>query len=70
MDEFWDFFEEFIARLPTTEEEHRDAQTHGWRDYGRSRYPWTLTRDSDSDVADLDDLEAFGLLDDSSWPSH
>ena len=61
MREFWAYLQEYIEQLPLTDEDHEKATSFGWGGFSRC-----ASSDSDSDVANLDDLEAFDLHDESS----
>lgn len=65
MPEFWSFLAEVVKKLPTAHEEPDPAQRLDRE--GFDACLWTPLSAGDSDVANLHDLEAFGLLDES-WP--
>ena len=65
MPEFWRFLEELVKKLPTENEDPDPAGRLGWEGFNGWLWPPSLA--SDSDVANLCDLEAFGLPDES-WP--
>jgi hypothetical protein len=66
MPEFWAYLMEFIEHLPLTDEDHEKAASFGWEGFTRCASTVEHTSDSDPDVANLDDLEAFDLDEESS----
>jgi hypothetical protein len=65
MPEFWTFLADLVKKLPSAAEypdQAEDQNDIGWE--GLDRCPSTSSSASDADVANLDDLKAFDLLDD------